>query len=972
MGTGPAAAKPKPKSKAKPKKRPPPPAPAPAAATRGTGASQDFQFVEVQWVDLYILDKQLMLSLGTPKKLTKILSKWIYAFQIQSGTKAKLAKEYYADPKGALSFVDGPARRGVELTAAPKPVPVDAASLPLSINGAPVKYAFVVMRDRVGKGTIAAMENGMHEVYEHKYLGADGRFLLQDAAKTNFVPVVDMITLAERLHLAYTDALDTALNFAIVHPKHPAPNVARYQARKYQLARMIRDTLLTVKKQPADPLDLKSHMLSQGETLKNDIETHERTVRDLNRARVSRANQLSLLFRSTAWTDLHDWYLGDPVTAQHAGHIWQEGMWQHIERLGETAPGREFLKLLVQMEQNPNTPPNRRWLGYLVAPDPEADDSAWDFFRKWFPIARKATTAFALGLSEMAPALALFMELGRAKRRVVGTLEFLFESTAITIETLYGPSGLVSQSLKISHTRIRIEIPITGAKLDLEPWIEGGKVKWPDGTHEKTAKTGEVLCKLLMGIEVLNFLFGVGDMLDAIYAQQGAKHPNKAAAIAEALAGAIDLTVALEEPILGWAHRRAHQIAEAAHAAEVAKAAAAAEAAKKSGQVVEAAAESATRATGAELTEAFTAAKSEATSVFGKITGPAIFKGLGAASAAVDTVVNFIEAREAFSRGETGVAVGKSLLSFGSALGLVASVLNAAGYVVTASAMATEASIATGAALTAAAASFLVAGVVVVVIGFVVVNLLTTTPWQQFIEHTPWGTPEPVAGIQTWSGGNFAEWTDTADGMQKMIQVLTAMLCSYTIHAADNAHAITASFGGLPPRSSLDVTFDIVYKNGQTKHMQYVIDVDTRAIRRFSGDGPHFPGRIHPFYQGDRLCGLEVEAQRLVDAPVKDSRATVIVRYGAKSRSAEVVTGTIPIKDPMVYWIRDDGSMRTDVMDSMKVGQDDLEEAEAEEKREKKKEAEEAKRRKEWGLPDEDEDESEGEESAPAGEKANE
>jgi hypothetical protein len=289
---------------------------------------------------------------------------------------------------------------------------------------------------------------------------------------------------------------------------------------------------------------------------------------------------------------------------------------------------------------------------------------------------------------------------------------------------------------------------------------------------------------------------------------------------------------------------------------------------------------------------------------------------------------------------------------------------------VSASAMATEASIATGASLTAAAASFLVAGVVLVVIGFVVVNLLTTTPWQQFIEHTPWGTREPKAGIEAWSGGNFAEWTDTADGMQKMIQVLTAMLCSYNIHADMNAHAITASFGGLPPRSSLDVTFDIVYTNGQTKHMEYLIDVDTRAIKRFSGDGPHFPGRMQPFYQDDRLCGLEVQAQRLVNAPVKDSRATVILRYGAQSKSAEVVTGTIPIKDPMVYWIMEDGSIRRDKMESMKVGQDDLEEAEAEEKNEKKREAEAAKRRKAWGLPEEGEDEDESEESPPAGEKA--
>jgi hypothetical protein len=106
----------------------------------------------------------------------------------------------------------------------------------------------------------------------------------------------------------------------------------------------------------------------------------------------------------------------------------------------------------------------------------------------------------------------------------------------------------------------------SAAAAALEPWVEGGKVHWPEGT-KRVAKTGDVLCRLLMGIEVFNFLLGLSEMMNTLSAQDGAKHGNKTAAIAEAFAGAIDLTVALEEPILGWAHRRAHQLAEEAHGA---------------------------------------------------------------------------------------------------------------------------------------------------------------------------------------------------------------------------------------------------------------------------------------------------------------------------------------------------------------------------------------------------------------------
>ena len=916
------SAKPNPKAKPKPKKRPPPPPPAAADAARGTGFSRDFQFAEIQWATAYFasyLGGKLVISTSAPKAPQKIRSKWIYAFEVRADNKALLTKEYYADPNGALSFVDGPRRRTLDLPAAPKPVALPAASLPLSNNSDVVKHAFVVMRDRVGKNVILAMENSLHDVFERKYLGED-RYFIKDAAGVTFVPVVDPITLAENLHRAYTDALNAAINFTVDCDGNPKRNLARHESRKYQLARIIRDTLLTVDGQPADPLELQKYMVNEGRTLRDFIEQHESTVRKLEAARKDRAQQLVLLFRSGLWGTLHDWYLGDPVTAEEIGHLWHDGFWQHLERFGETEPGRQFLRQLINLNESPNTPANRRWLGHLIAPaSPSFDEKAEALFKRCFPFARKAMASAALGVSEMAPALGLAINLDRAKKMVVRTLEFLLETTEISLVTVRGPYGVVSQSLKISRTRIRIEIPLVSAKLDLEPWVEGGKVHWPEGT-KRAAKTGDVLCRLLMGIEVFNFLLGVGEMMNALTAQDGVQG-SKSAAIAEAFAGLIDLTVALEEPILGWAHRRAHHIAEEAHEGANAAQAAAAEAGSHG----------AGHATKAEVTEAFSAAKSEAKSAFGKITGPAIFKGLGAASAVIDTIVYYVEAKEAFGRGETGVGIGNAMVSVGSGLAATASVLNAAGYVVTAAAGASDAAAASGLVLTAAASSFLLAGVVIVTVGYIVIEVFHTSAWQQFIRHTPWGDSPAEPGFQTWSGGNFSTWTDTPPGLTRQTQVLLAMLCSYTVHAALDAHTITASFGGLPPSAAIDVSFALVYVDGQHKNMRYVIDLETFAVREHSGDGPRQPGRIVPYWQGDRLCGIDVRAPRLVDARIKDSTARVILRYGSKSPNADVTTGTIPIKDSCVYRIVEDcGSPHHDIMNSMEVGKEEEEEGKKE------------------------------------------
>ena len=922
----------KPKGKAKPKKRPAPAPPAAADAARGTGLSRDFQFAEVQWANAYFasyLGGKLVFSTSAPKAPRKIQSKWIYAFEIRPGDKALLTKEYYAAPDGALSFVDGAKRRTLDLPAAPKPVAVRAASLPLSNNGDAVKHAFVVMRDRVGKNVILAMENSLHDVFERKYLG-DDRYFIKDAAGMTFVPVVDPITLVENLHRAYTDALDNALKFTVDFNGNEKRNLARWESRRYQLARMIRDTLLTVDGQPADPLDLQKYMVNEGRTLRDFIEQHESTVRKLERARKERAQQLVLLFRSGLWAALHDWYLGDPPTAEKIGHLWHDGFWQYLERFGETEPGREFLRQLINLNESPQTPVNRRWLGYLIAPESDANEEAEALFKRCFPIVRKAMTSAAVGVSEMAPALALAMNLDRAKKRIVRTLEFLLESTEIRVVTVRGSNGLVSQSLKISRTRIRIEIPLVSAKLDLEPWVEGGKVHWPDGT-KRVAKTGDVLCRLLMGIEVFNFLLGLGEMMNTLGAQDGANHASKTAAIAEAFAGAIDLTVALEEPILGWAHRRAHQVAEEAHeAANAAQAAAADAGAHGAGQ-----------ATKAEVIEAFTAAKSEAKSVFGKITGPAIFKGLGAASAVVDTVVYYVESKEAFGRGETGVGVGDAMVSGGSGLAAAASILNAAGYVVTVAAGASDAAAATGLALTAAASSLLVAGVVIVTIGYIVIEVFHTSAWQQFIRHTPWGDTPAEPGYQTWSGGNFSTWTDTPPGLERQIQVLVAMLCSYTVHAAFDAHTITASFGGLPPRAAIDVSFALVYADGQQKNMRYVIDLETFAVREHTGDGPRLPGRDLPYWQGDRLCGIDVQAQRLVDARIKD-----LDRDGHSPLWQQVAQrrchhrndsdqGSVRLPDR-----RGLGSPHHDIMNSMDVGKEEEEEEDEKEKGKKEEQQE--------------------------------
>ena len=134
--------------------------------------------------------------------------------------------------------------------------------------------------------------------------------------------------------------------------------------------------------------------------------------------------------------------------------------------------------------------------------------------------------------------------------------------------------------------------------------------------------------------------------------------------------------------------------------------------------------------------------------------------------------------------------------------------------------------------MTAAGSVLLVAGIVIVLVGFVLVTAFSTSPWQKFVRHTCFGDEPGKPGFESWSGGDFSEWTETKEGLAKQLQVLTAMLCAFKVsgtfkmsgHGAD-AESVGITFGAIPPKSKLELKFEIEYEGGTSYKPFYVVDI---------------------------------------------------------------------------------------------------------------------------------------------------
>jgi hypothetical protein len=467
-----------------------------------------------------------------------------------------------------------------------------------------------------------------------------------------------------------------------------------------------------------------------------------------------------------------------------------------------------------------------------------------------------------------------------------------------------GRRGRFAAALRIrTRTKMHIHVNYKKVKVDLSKWLEEGKAHWPPGSKE--AELAELVTKLFIAVEVVNLYNKLTDMVQT-FSSQTSDATKKWTRAGEVVAATMDLVVAFEDPARAWAEemsairfdewRRLHPHAKPTELAE---------------------------------------AKEEVAGVFGKLSKPATFKWIGALSAALDTAIYFVEGREAWHKGEHGVAVGNYLVSGGSFLMLVGNVVSAVSI-----AAATEGVTAATAAAAAFASIAIVIGVIIVMIGFALVEYFHETPWQTFADRCCFGKHPGKAGHEKWSGGDFSKWTLTEEGLDRQIEVLTAMLCAFRAEGdtGDN-HTIRLYFGVVAPKSRLTLEFSISYENGQNQKLEYEIELDkiNPALKKAKSEQPgaenaeseqpgtenaesephggshRTPDAIGLEIRNKRFVSMVVRAERLVSGPVKNSTCEVAIRFAGSSAK-------VPVEGEFKYQLVENGHIHSTEMDSLDVG----------------------------------------------------
>lgn len=849
----------------------------PQEATLGNVVlSRPFQFAETQTAKSNTFDGRVI---WTPKAVQKpgpIKTRWIYAFETGERNvdqKPILAAEYHADEHGSLTFVAGSKRRVVDATekSAPNGMPVRDAALPIARQGKSLRHAFVASRGRLSKRAIWEIENDLHPIFERVDLADVDSFKPSpdDPMGPLFLSIIDPFTIAESLSRQYHEALNEALRYTV--PKKEFGNVEQValRSRKYQLAKMIKDTLLAPDGEVTDPLDVRPYLAGNGRLLLSFVEAYESKVRKLDWQRRNAARELVSFLNSGIWGATFKWYMATQKDQEEIGYLWLDCSCRCIDRLSETREGATLIRQLVDDRKN-------GLLSYLFEPDEAVDEEAEEQRKRRFAVARKAATGVVIGITETAPALILHLKARAASRLIERTLKAHMKRTSVAI-VVRAADGHVAQMLQATTETLHVDVEYKQAKVDLEKWMEEGKPHWPEGT--KIAKIAEVLARLFIGIEVMNCYNTMEELRE-----------GKVKAI-EGLGAVMDLWVAAEDPIRAMAKKLVRDHSVGRSSAEVAEEAVAGDISAGARSVI---------------TEA---GEQEAKTLIEKLVAPAAFKIVGAASAAIDTWMNLSEAQEAFEHGDTGKATAKFTVGIGSALIAMASFANAAGYW------------GSTVALTAAASSLLFVGVLIVVIGVVLVATLSTSPWQKFARHCSFGDEPALPGHESWSGGNFSTWVATKDGLERQIGVLITMLCGFKVHGIGfDAHTITIRFGAIPPRARLATQFEIEYENDVCHRPFYLIDLETgKEVGR--SDGPLSP-ELTPYRQDGRLVSMMVRARRHSvpeGVGVRSAQCSVWMHFGKGTTGTEV-SGQIPVEGHVKYEIFDgSGIGRISQVDSMSV-----------------------------------------------------
>ena len=672
-----------------------------------------------------------------PEKPKKAKDTWIYAIGYVLGQKGKLAGEYYADKNGALTFVPGDTRRKFEPgdPNLKKRTPKPEAGLPVIIQEKPIRYSFVATRGQVGTDAIWDMENSLPQLYGYFDL-ADSDVFVTDSNNQLFLPIVDALSIGEGLNKRYQADRDRLTAYKIGKADDKNDQVAAdTRSKKYQLAKTIKDKFYDPPDGPFDPLGIGEYLAGSGKPLADCISVYEKVIKSHDDASRYAARRLVAFLNSPLWIQPYEWYL-ESTEKYNIGQYWLEGTSYSIARLGETPEGRELFR---QMIHN-NVP----FLRYFFRPDEDfsepataskkekekkkekkEDDSQSEFYER-FLIARKAATAGVIAFGELAPAMVVYSKVREAaKRRVIDSIMLFLNHTEIKA-VVRSPSGDVVRLLHARIDYLHIEINWTQAKADVSEWVEQGKPHWPE------SKANDVLGRLFILCEVFNLYSCLTSYFDARKSQTANDDDKRAKPRLARLGALLDFACAMEDPIRGIAkeidgNRAANR---AFH-------------------------------DGVDL-RASEGGEAEA-GILGKLTHPVVFKAFGAISAAIDFYYSFEEVAEAKESGEQGMVVAKRATQVGSAVILGASILNGAGY------------IAEAALLTAASSALLVAGVFIVAVGWALTAYFSKSMWQKFAKHCTFGIEPAGAGKETWSGGEFSEWTSDPEGFVRQIQVLTAM-----------------------------------------------------------------------------------------------------------------------------------------------------------------------------------------------------
>ena len=277
------------------------------------------------------------------------------------------------------------------------------------------------------------------------------------------------------------------------------------------------------------------------------------------------------------------------------------------------------------------------------------------------------------------------------------------------------------------------------------------KRNWTSGSARRTKRTGpsdstpgkiaHLVTYLFAAVEAANAVNKILEMVKK-FKKRSAEPGEQALATAEAVAAALDLVVAFEDPVRELAHHlhAAHAVGAGAHAGGAA-------------------------ASGG----AMAASQSQAKSLVEKSEGAAPRSSwILEPPPLATTASSYTGSRRGrrFRKERRRLSAGNALVSGGSLLMATGSAMNAFG-------MAQEIAL-----LTAASAGVIVAAVVITLVGFIVINEFSKTAWQSFARYCCFGkqgqdgiTRQSHQGHESWSGGDFSEWEPDVDGFTRQIEV---------------------------------------------------------------------------------------------------------------------------------------------------------------------------------------------------------